>query len=114
MQYPVYIMTTIAISTTLLMAYILKIIEYAPKLDDSGTFLQQNHDFQYYTNSLWYIYITFLTIGYGDYYPKTMPGRWIGVFTAIYGTLLLSVLIILVQENYALNSTEANVKVKLI
>jgi hypothetical protein len=101
-------MTTIAVSTTMILAYILKIIEYAPMVDHFGE-LHQNQDFRYFFNSLWYVYITFLTIGFGDLYPKTMPGRAIGVFTAVYGTMLVSILIILIQANYALKPVEENV-----
>lgn len=34
------------------------------------------------------------TVGYGDYYPKTMPGRIVGLFSAISGIILSSLLIV--------------------
>jgi hypothetical protein len=34
------------------------------------------------------------TVGYGDYYPKTMPGRLVGLFAAASGIILSSLLIV--------------------
>jgi hypothetical protein len=34
------------------------------------------------------------TVGYGDYYPKTTPGRIVGLFSAISGIILSSLLIV--------------------
>lgn len=34
------------------------------------------------------------TVGYGDLFPKTLPGRCIIIFTAILGVLLSSLLIV--------------------
>ncbi len=34
------------------------------------------------------------TVGYGDYFPKTIPGRFIIFMTAIAGVLLSSLLIV--------------------
>jgi hypothetical protein len=34
------------------------------------------------------------TVGYGDLYPKTLPGRFIIIFTAILGVVLSSLLIV--------------------
>jgi uncharacterized radical SAM superfamily Fe-S cluster-containing enzyme len=46
------------------------------------------------------------TISYGDYYPKTYPGRVITVFTAITGVILSSLLIITLDAYLFMNSDE--------
>lgn len=47
-----------------------------------------------YENCFWCIFITMATVGYGEYYPKTLPGRYIIFITAISGVLLSSLLIV--------------------
>ncbi len=50
--------------------------------------------FENYINCYWCIFITMATVGYGDYYPKTLPGRMIGLIAAASGIILTSLLIV--------------------
>ena len=50
--------------------------------------------FESYQNCYWCIFATMSAVGYGDYYPKTLPGRIIILITAICGVLLSSLLIV--------------------
>ena len=34
--------------------------------------------------------VTMSTVGYGDYYPKTLFGRVVGIFTCIWGIFIAS------------------------
>jgi hypothetical protein len=109
-EYPILIVSITSLATTTVIAYLLRIVEYAPRVDSlTGDILPINNEFQKLSNSLWYIYITFLTVGYGEYIPKTNPGRLIGIFTAVYGTMLYSILVVLIENKYRLNKTERNV-----
>ncbi|MET1022343.1 MAG: potassium channel family protein [Arthrobacter sp.] len=41
-------------------------------------------------DSLWWAVVTITTIGYGDYYPVTVPGRWAAAALMIGGFVVLS------------------------
>jgi hypothetical protein len=43
--------------------------------------------------------ITMATVGFGDFYPRTMFGRIINIFLIIWGTLIVSLLVV-VFTNY--------------
>ena len=50
--------------------------------DDSQ---DENTDFAYMLNSSWLAVITMTTVGYGDMYPRTHPGRFVAVFGFVIG-----------------------------
>ncbi len=50
--------------------------------------------FESYENCLWSTFITMSTVGYGDYYPKTILGRTVMIIAAIFGVFLSSLLIV--------------------
>ncbi len=50
--------------------------------------------FEQYSNCFWCVFITMGTVGYGDYFPKTFPGRTIIFVTALTGIVLSSILIV--------------------
>ena len=47
-------------------------------------------DLNDYGNAMWCIITTMTTVGYGDYYPVTMPGRVCGCCACIWGVLVVS------------------------
>ena len=56
-----------------------------------------------YFNAIWLTVITISTVGYGDLYPHTTMGRCIVIFAAIYGSFLLSVVVLAVNSYFSLN-----------
>jgi hypothetical protein len=52
-----------------------------------------NPNFQHYTDTFWVIIITMMTVGYGDIYPSTHFGRIVVFISALFGTILTSLLI---------------------
>ena len=51
-------------------------------------------DYSYLWNSMWLILLTMTTAGFGDFYPKTHPGRFIAALSAYWGIFIFSILII--------------------
>lgn len=60
-------------------------------------------DFNSYLNSLWLIVVTMTTVGYGDVYPKTSGGRFIGMTICIWGMFLTSFFTVTLSNLLALN-----------
>jgi hypothetical protein len=50
--------------------------------------------FENYQNCFWCVFIAMSTVGYGDYFPKTLPGRVFIIMAAVSGILLSSLLIV--------------------
>jgi hypothetical protein len=59
-----------------------------------------------YPNALWLILITTTTVGYGDYFPQTPLGRVIILFVAIWGTLIVSIMLVVVTNTINMESCE--------
>ncbi len=59
-----------------------------------------------YLNSLWLILITTTTVGYGDYFPQTPLGRVIILFVAIWGTLIVSIMLVVVTNTLSMDKSE--------
>jgi hypothetical protein len=53
------------------------------------------------------------TIGYGDYYPKTYPGRIIVILAAITGVIMSSLLIITLNAYLTLDPNENKAHITL-
>jgi Ion channel len=66
--------------------------------------------------SMWWAVVTGSTTGYGDQYPKTTPGRAIGVWMIVTGILLVSVAIaqlaskLIVDRNVFTNEEQEELK----
>ncbi|KRX08763.1 hypothetical protein PPERSA_08074 [Pseudocohnilembus persalinus] len=63
-------------------------------------------DYTRLINCFWCVIITMTTVGYGDYYPKTTPGRCIIFITAITGVLILSMLMLALSKYLEMEDTE--------
>jgi hypothetical protein len=51
-------------------------------------------DFSGYSNSFWCTVVTMTTVGFGDYYPVTLPGRVTVFFICIWGVFTVSLSIV--------------------
>lgn len=51
-----------------------------------------------YFNGFWWVMTTVTTVGYGDFYPHTVPGKCLGIVVYIFGIGLISITISKVVE----------------
>ncbi len=66
----------------------------------------EQESFQSYLTTLWVVMITMTTVGYGDYNPKTIPGRLIGFILCIAGVFLMSLIVIILFQSLELTFEE--------
>jgi len=92
---------SISLVSVFILAYLMRIFElpYYLALD--------RVDFNEYFTSIWLIVITMTTVGYGDISPYTSFGRFVAIFTAVWGTFLISLLVVSVGQMFALTFNEA-------
>jgi hypothetical protein len=87
-------------SSVFVLAYMMRVFE-APYYDSIGQM-----DFNRYFTAIWCIIITMTTVGYGDEFPGTDFGKVIAIVASLWGTFLISILILVAGQVFALNSNE--------
>lgn len=75
-------------------AFLIKICESPLQkvLPDEGM------DFSLIENCIWCTVISMTTVGYGDYFAKTLLGRCLTVVIAIWGNLIVSMLVVVLTN----------------
>lgn len=63
-------------------------------------------DYSQFLNTLWTVLITMTSVGYGQYYPKTNLGRFVTFFSAILGTVIISLIMMTLQNYLKMNESE--------
>uniref|UniRef100_A0A7E4VUZ4 CaMBD domain-containing protein n=1 Tax=Panagrellus redivivus TaxID=6233 RepID=A0A7E4VUZ4_PANRE len=63
----------------------------------------------YYLNSLWFVTVSFLSVGYGDIVPSTYCGRMLAITTGIVGAGVSSALIAVISRKLELSRAEKHV-----
>ncbi|KAM3716499.1 Small conductance calcium-activated potassium channel-like protein [Dirofilaria immitis] len=63
----------------------------------------------YHLNSLWFIIVTFMSVGYGDIVPNTYCGRALAITTGIVGAGVSSALIAVISRKLELSRAEKHV-----
>lgn len=99
-RYPSLTVLCILTSSTLIIAYILRIfeIEYYRSVGQI--------DFDNYFNAVWVIVITITTVGFGDLVPFSFIGRLIIIATAFWGGFINSLVIVSVTKIFELSRNQ--------
>lgn len=63
----------------------------------------------YYYNAFWAIIVTMTTVGYGDYFPRTIPGRFIIFLVCIIGIFVVSSIVVTITNFLNLDNMESKV-----
>jgi len=71
-------------------------------------------EFEYFHTSVWLIFITMLTIGYGDFVPYTLGGRLITMIAGLWGTFICSLVVVCLYGLFDLSNDQFLVFVKII
>ena len=64
------------------------------------------NDVSNYYNSLWLMMVTMTTVGYGDFFPRTTPGRAITFFACIFGVIVVSLMTLILMNFTDMNNSE--------
>ncbi len=58
------------------------------------------------TNTIWNVFVTMTTVGYGDFYPKTNIGRIVGIIIAFWGVFIVSLFVVSLSTMLEFDSGE--------
>lgn len=65
-------------------------------------------DLSSYANAIWYCLVTISTVGYGDYYAVTVPGRVMAFLVCLWGVVTVAVMILFVARLLQFGTGEDN------
>lgn len=81
---PIHLLMFVFLSNMCIFAIGLRICEY------QASILDDNKSFNFYINTFWFVAVTMTTVGYGEYHPKTIPGRIFSFLICIWGIFFIS------------------------
>ena len=67
---------------------------------ENGFARDDNAPFSSIPDAFWYTLITMTTVGYGDYVPRTVPGKVVGAMCAVNGVLLIAMVVPVIVSNF--------------
>ena len=100
---PYFVVFFLMVASIILFGYCLRNTEIAFMKDVPLRLFQ---DWTYLWNGFWCITITIFTVGYGDFYPHTHFGRFITIIACLWGTFLVSLMVVAVTNSMELSPEE--------
>ena len=104
---PIFFISGIAILSLFILSLTFRIFERPA--DELSHFFYGNP-----MTAIWFMLENMTTLGYGDLYPITYPGRIITVLGYCVGAVIFSLMIISLQRNVQLNTNQAKVHKSII
>ena len=98
-EHPLTTVSTILITVILNFAFLIRMVEYDNPV----------YDFTNYYNCIWFVAITMLTIGYGDYNIHGLLGRVFAFIVSIMGLLLSYLITVILTNKLEMNFKEDKV-----
>lgn len=98
---PIRFFILIFSSTVAIFSFVIRLCEL------SLAVAQPDLGFESFMITLWMVIVTLTTVGYGDYSPKTMPGRFLGFILCIWGIVEISIIVVVLFELLVLNYSES-------
>lgn len=101
-KYPIITISALTVLWVIVFTIVFRV--YERPADDLSGFIYKN-----FMTSLWFMLENMTTLGYGDYYPVTYPGRISCVFSYVVGAVIFSLMIVSLQKNMDLNIRQVKV-----
>lgn len=83
-------------TTSVIFAYWVRIFEI-PYQRATG-----NPQFDDFSKAMWFTIITLFTVGYGDYFPCSMPGKIVTALLAFWGAILLALVVVSISNIFSI------------
>ena len=97
----------LTVLTCIIFSYMLKVIEGPVYF--LGNAAYHENSYMQYLNCFWNVLVTMTTVGYGDYYPKSVLGRIVVFFVSVIGNIIVALNIDHFQSHTELNDNEKRV-----
>lgn len=72
-----------------------------------------SQDLENLNNSIWLTIITMTTVGYGDFFPRTLIGRFIDVILVIWGIFIVSLMVVVLTNALDMDANETRALIVL-
>jgi len=117
-QEPVTTLACASAISSLILAFLLHLFERGKclpfngdggdlaNLQHSECMLDDQYAFRDFRNCYWNTLITMTTVGYGDIYPVTEAGRVVAVIAAVWGVVLISLFVTVIQDSTKLSAPQ--------
>jgi len=100
---PLILILIFFFTSSLMFAFQIYLAErYAFRASKYESLLVPNTICNDFFNSFWLILMTITTVGYGDYFPQTPLGRIIILVVAVWGTFIVSIMVVVVSNTLSM------------